>query len=86
MAAELHPAASHHLPSFITPPGEADILMVITAVFLVVAILTFGILFFRLHHLPEHMARGSKKVQLEICRCWGLLPCLPTYTHSGLRH
>jgi multisubunit Na+/H+ antiporter MnhF subunit len=66
MAAPLNPAASHHLPSFITPPGETDVLMVITAGILAVSILMFGILFLRLHSLPERMAHGTGKLQLEI--------------------
>jgi hypothetical protein len=45
----LHPAASQHLPSFITAPGETDVLMVVLSVILVGAILLFGSLFFRLH-------------------------------------
>jgi hypothetical protein len=27
----LHPAASHHLPAFITAPGDTDILMVVVS-------------------------------------------------------
>ena len=34
----LHPAASHHLPSFITAPGETDVLMVVMGVILIVAV------------------------------------------------
>jgi hypothetical protein len=30
MAESLHPAAPHHLPSFITAPGDTDVLMVLT--------------------------------------------------------
>jgi len=29
----LHPAAPHHLPSFITAPGDTDILMVVVGIF-----------------------------------------------------
>ena len=29
-----HPAASHELPSFITAPGETDVLMVVMSLFL----------------------------------------------------
>lgn len=28
MTASLHPAASHHLPPFVTAPAEVDVLMV----------------------------------------------------------
>jgi hypothetical protein len=76
----LHPAASHGLPSFITPPGEPDVLMVVMAVFLVLAVLMFGIVYFRLHSLPERMAHKSKKIQFEIVAVLGLIS-LFTHMH-----
>ncbi|HEY6833158.1 MAG TPA: hypothetical protein VI251_11800 [Pseudolabrys sp.] len=80
MADPLHPAASPHLPSFITAPGETDVLMVVMAVILALAILMFGILFFRLHTMPERMAHKSQKVQFEIVAVLGLL-ALFTHMH-----
>ena len=81
MAAPLNPAASHHLPSFITPPGETDVLMVITAVILAVSVLMFGLLFLRLHSLPERIAHKSHKLQFEIVAVLGLLALL-THIHA----
>ena len=78
--AELHPAAPHHLPSFITPPGETDVLMVVMSVFLVAAVLGFGILFLRLHTLPERIAHKSHKIQFEIVAVLGLI-ALFTHMH-----
>ena len=66
MTEPLHPAASHHLPSFITAPGETDVLMVVMAVILGFSVLMFGVLFFWLHSLPERMAHRSHKLQFEI--------------------
>ena len=80
MAEALHPAASHHLPSFITAPGETDVLMVVMGVILVLSILGFGSLFFRLHTLPERMAHRSHKLQFEIVAVLGLL-ALFTHIH-----
>jgi hypothetical protein len=80
MAESIHPAASHNLPSFITPPGETDVLMVVTSVILVVAVVMFGILFFRLHALPEHIAHKSQKWQFEIVAVLGLI-ALVTHIH-----
>ena len=77
---ESHPAASHHLPSFITAPGETDVLMVVMSVILVLAILMFGSLFFRLHTMPERMAHRSHKLQFEIVAVLGLL-ALFTHIH-----
>jgi hypothetical protein len=80
MAESLNPAAPHHLPSFITAPGETDVLMVIMAIVLVLSILAFGILFLRLHTLPERLAHKSQKIQFEIVAVLGLL-ALFTHMH-----
>jgi hypothetical protein len=81
MDAPLHPAASPHLPSFITPPGETDVLMVITAFILAGSVLMFGLVFLRLHSLPERMAHRSHKFQLEIVAVLCLLALL-THIHA----
>lgn len=80
MTEQLHPAASHHLPAFITAPGETDVLMVITAAILGASVLGFGILYFRLHALPEHIAHKGQKVQFEIVAILGLI-ALFTHMH-----
>jgi hypothetical protein len=80
MDQSLHPGASPHLPSFITAPGQTDVLMVVMAVILVLAILGFGTVFFRLHTLPERMAHKGKKLQFEIVAVLGLL-ALFTHIH-----
>jgi hypothetical protein len=80
MTEMLHPAATHNLPSFITPPGETDVLTVVMAVILALAVLMFGIIYFRLHALPEHIAHKSKRVQFEIVAVLGLIS-LFTHMH-----
>ena len=80
MTASLNPAAPHHLPAFIAAPGETDVLMVVMAVVLVLAVLGVGILFLRLHTLPERMAHKSHKLQFEIVAVLGLL-ALFTHMH-----
>jgi NADH:ubiquinone oxidoreductase subunit 5 (subunit L)/multisubunit Na+/H+ antiporter MnhA subunit len=81
MSAEVNPAATHHLPIFITPPGETDVLMVVTAVFLLVAVVAFGLLFLRLHSLPERMAHRGHKLQFEIVAVLCLIALL-THIHA----
>ena len=81
MTEPLHPAASHDLPSFITAPGETDVLMVVMAVIMLLSILLFGSLFFRLHTMPERMAHRSHKLQFEIVAVLGLLSL---FTHIHL--
>lgn len=80
MSASVHPAAPHHLPAFIAGPGETDVLMVVMAIFLIVAVLAVGNLFLRLHTLPERMAHGAQKLQFEIVAVLGLL-ALFTHQH-----
>src|SRR5215212_7268200 len=80
MSGEMHSAASHHLPPFIATPGETDVWMVAMAAFLVVAVLAVGILFLRLHTLPERMAHRTHKLQFEIVAVLGLL-ALFTHMH-----
>ena len=80
MASSLNPAAPHHLPIFIPAPGGTDVLMVVVGVFLVLAVLAVGLLFLRLHTLPERMAHKSHKLQFEIVAVLGLL-ALFTHQH-----
>lgn len=80
MADGLHPSASPHLPAFITAPGETDVLMVIMTIVLAGAVLSFGILFLRLHTLPERMAHRTHKIQFEIVAVLGLI-ALFTHMH-----
>jgi hypothetical protein len=80
LSASPHPLAPHHLPLFFTAPGETDVLMVVMAIFLILAVLGVGLLFLRLHTLPERMAHKSQKLQFEIVAVLGLL-ALFTHQH-----
>src|SRR5687768_4721043 len=80
MTESMHPAAPHHLPGFITAPGETDTFMVVMAVFLVIAVLAIGLLFLRIHTLPERIAHKGHKLQFEIVAVLGLL-ALFTHIH-----
>jgi len=54
--------------------------MVVMAVILALAVLMFGIIYFRLHSLPEHIAHKSRRVQFEIVAVLGLIS-LFTHMH-----
>jgi hypothetical protein len=75
-----HPAAPPHLPFFLPGPDGADPVLVGTGIFLAVALLAFGLLFLRLHTLPERMAHRGNKLQFEIVAVLGLL-ALFTHMH-----
>ena len=81
MAEPLHPTAIQHLPSFITAPGETDVLMVVMAVILAFSVLMFGVLFFWLHSLPERMAHRSHKLQMELV---AVLCLISLFTHMHI--
>lgn len=80
MAATLHSAAPHHLPAFITAPGDTDMFMVAATILLFLILLGAGLLFLRLHTLPERMAHKTHKLQFEIVAVLGLL-ALFTHVH-----
>ena len=80
MSDQVHPLAPHHLPPFITPPGETDVWMVVMGVSLVLTVLAVGNFYLRLHTLPERMAHKSQKLQFEIVAVLGLL-ALFTHIH-----
>ena len=74
-----HPAAIHHLPPFVTAPGETDTLFVAVAIFVVLAVIGIGVFYFKLHALPEQMAHRGQKVQFEIV---AVLALLALFTHN----
>jgi hypothetical protein len=81
MTEGLHPLAPHHAPFFFTAPGQTDALLVGVGIFLLSAVVGIGILYFKLHALPEHMAHKGQKVQFEIVAVLGLLAL---FTHNHL--
>src|SRR5688500_7483770 len=80
MTASLNPAAPQHLPAFIAAHGETDVFMVAMAMVLVTAVMAVGLLFLRLHTLPERIAHRGHKLQFEIVAVLGLL-ALFTHVH-----
>jgi hypothetical protein len=75
----MNPAAPHHLPIFVTAPGGSDWLMTAMAIFLLVAIVSVGLVYLKLHALPEHMAHRTNKVQLQFV---AVLALLALFTHN----
>jgi hypothetical protein len=76
MVQSVHPAAAHHLPPFITAPGDTDVLLVLMAVILIVSVMGIGVFFFWLHSLPERMVHN--RVQFDIV---AILCLLSLFTH-----
>jgi len=77
----VHPAATDHLPIFITAPGETDVLFNAMVVFLILVVLLAGNFYLRLHSLPEQLAHGSHKIQLQVV---AVLALIALFTHSHI--
>ena len=80
-AALLHAAATDHLPFFIVAPGQTDGLFSAMIVFLIVIVFSVGLIYLRLHALPEHLAHGTSTVQLQLV---GVLALLALFTHNHI--
>ena len=81
MSVSPNPIATTHMPFFITPPSETDVLFNITLWFVVACIVLTGVVFLTIHSLPERMAHKSKKVLLDLI---ALLCLLALLTHEHL--
>lgn len=81
MEPKLHPLASHDLPSFITPTGSTDVLMVVTGIVLLIVVISVGVLYFNLHSLPERMAHRANQAQAGIV---AVLCLMALFTHNHL--
>jgi hypothetical protein len=81
MSNAINPAAPHHLPAFITAPGETDTFLVGCAILLVAIVVLAGSLYFRLHSLPERIAHGTSKLQFQLV---AVLALIALFTHENL--
>ena len=79
MTEQLHPVAIHHLPPFVTAPGETDVLFVATAIMVLLIVIGIGVFYFKLHALPEHLSHGGQKVQFQIV---SVLALIALFTHN----
>ena len=80
MVESLQAAAENHLPVFITASGETDVLFILMAVFVLVALIALGVIYLKLHALPEQVAHRGQKIQFELVAVLALL-ALITHNH-----
>jgi hypothetical protein len=81
MAKSLQSEAENHLPVFITATGETDVLFILMAAFVLVAVIGAGVIYLRLHALPEQVAHRGQKVQFELV---AVLALLALFTHNHI--
>ena len=79
MTASPNPAATAHVPFFVTAPGNTDALFNIMVVFVVASVVLTGVVFLTIHSLPERMAHKSRKIQLDLI---AVLCLLALFTHE----
>ncbi|MCR9073223.1 MAG: hypothetical protein NXI18_16045 [Alphaproteobacteria bacterium] len=76
----LHELA-HHVPGYIAGPGGEDVLFSFLSVFLLVTVTLIGVVYFKLHALPEKMAHNENHVQFQLV---GVLSLLALFTHNNI--
>jgi len=81
MAKSTQPGAVDHLPVFVTAPGETDVLFILMAVLVLAAVIGLGVIYLRLHALPEQVAHRGHKVQFELV---AVLALLALFTHNHI--
>ena len=81
MSEAMHPMASHHLPGFITPPGETDVLFAVAIIFFLILAIAVGSLYFRLHSLPERIAHDASHIQFQLV---AVLSLIALVTHNNV--
>ena len=80
MTEGIHPAAPHHLPIYIPRPDGSDPLFTVVVVAIVIVCLLAGVLYFKLHSLPEHMGEKANSTQLQLI---SVLAILALFTHNN---
>lgn len=77
----MHPMAPPELPYFIPTATGEDGMFGTAVVLVVLAALAVGTFYLRLHALPERMAHGTNRVQLQIV---ALLTLIALFTHESI--
>ncbi len=80
-AADIHPMATGHIPSYVTQADGSDFLFTFMVVFTVGMVVLIGVAYFTLHSIPEKMAHETNHPQFQLV---GILALLALFTHNGL--
>lgn len=78
---ETHPLAPHYLPGFLPGADGRDPLFTIVVVFLLLVLLGAGVVYFKLHSIPEHMGERHNSTQLQLI---SILAILALFTHNNV--
>lgn len=76
-----HPLAPQHLPGFIPGADGSDLLFTTVVVLILILALVLGVVYFKLHALPERMAHRQNSTQLQLIAVLAILALL---THNNV--
>lgn len=79
--AEMHPAAPHHLPKFLPGPDGSDPLFTAVVVSILIMVMIVGVMYFKLHALPERLGEKHNSAQLQLI---SVLAVLALFTHNNV--
>lgn len=71
---------TEHIPGYLAG-AESDPLMVIMAIVVVAIILFIGVFYFKIHAIPEHIAKGKNHTQIQLI---AILTVLALFTHNNI--
>jgi len=72
--------STEHIPGYLAG-ANSDPLMIVMAIVLVISILVAGVLYFKLHAVPEHIAHGKNHTQMQLI---AILTILALFTHNNI--
>lgn len=72
--------STEHIPGYLAG-ADSDPLMIAMAIVLVISILVAGVLYFKLHAVPEHIAHGKNHTQIQLI---AILTILALFTHNNI--
>ena len=76
----IHPAAPDHIPFFLPGADGSDPIFTVVIVVLVIVLVSVGVLYFKIHSLPEHIGEKQNSIQLQLI---SVLTLLALFTHNN---
>lgn len=81
MASSQQAEGIQHVPYYIPGPGQSDTLFTVTVISVIALVLIVGVIYFKLHAIPEKMAHKYNSTQLQVV---GILSLLSLVTHNNI--
>lgn len=77
----LHPMAPEHMPYFIPTVDGQDGMMTTAIFFIVIGAMLGGTFYLHLHSIPERLAHGTNRTQLQLV---AILALIALFTHQTI--